>query len=382
VSFGQVVVARDEEEDVGRAVAGVSHQVEADAEVNALLLAFTAEPTEPQLHLAKFANPDLLWVGNRVSRRVVPVDSQQGQARPLLSFSDQGLNQGPVLDVDAASQRRPRDTCRRGREEVSGVNVERTGNRMPQQSQRDRQMSGEPARARSAICDSGVMAQGRPDCDGYVASLLDHRVLCTGKTYVDGEWLKRPDLRRAISSKGGRTVEGTRNASVTLVIVGDLPDSVTDPINRRSQNLVYAEEQRAKGNHICIVDESGISALLRGDEAPCLRSRAVGSGDIELSLPPPRKPSAPCLVPLKLVVAPRHDATGLELDLSGLDTGTAAHHGSFSSPSHPARAEHTSSTTPSSSPRISFSHDTERPGPQHSSPRGQPSVSPAPQGVR
>jgi len=30
-------------------------------------------------------------------------------------------------------------------------------------------------------------------------------------------------------------------------------------------------------------------------------------------------------VPLNLVGAPRHDPTGLELDLSGLDTGTAAH---------------------------------------------------------
>jgi len=37
-------------------------------------------------------------------------------------------------------------------------------------------MSGEPARTHSAICDSGVMAQGRPDCDGCVPSLLDQRV--------------------------------------------------------------------------------------------------------------------------------------------------------------------------------------------------------------
>jgi len=115
------------------------------------------------------------------------------------------------------------------------------------------------------------MAQGRPDCDGSVASLLDQRVLCTGKTYVDGEWLKRHDLHRAISREGGRPVEGTRNAKVTLLAVGDLPESVTDPVDHRSQNLVYAEEQRAKGNHVCIVDDNGITALLRGDEAPCLR---------------------------------------------------------------------------------------------------------------
>ena len=169
------------------------------------------------------------------------------------------------------------------------------------------------------------MAQGRPNCDGYIPSLLDQRVLCTGRTYVDGEWLKRPDLHSAISSVGGRPVKGTRNANVTLLVLGNLPDSVTDPVNHRSQNLLYAEAQRAKGNHVCIVDDSGISALLRGDEAPCLRSRAVGSGVIELSLPAPRRPSRPRLVPLNVVIAPRHDPTGLELDLSGLDAGTAAH---------------------------------------------------------
>jgi hypothetical protein len=181
-------------------------------------------------------------------------------------------------------------------------------------------------RASSPICDSGVMVPRRLECDGYVSSLLNQRVLCTGKTYVDGEWRKRPDLYRAIRGRGGWPVEGTRNANVTLLVVGDLPGFVTDPVNHRSQNLVYAEDQRLKGNHVCIVDDSGITALLRGDAAPCLRSRAVGPGLIELSLPIPRQPSRPRLVPLNLFDSPHHDPTGLELDLSGLDAGTAAHH--------------------------------------------------------
>lgn len=169
------------------------------------------------------------------------------------------------------------------------------------------------------------MAQLRPQCDGNVASLRRHLVICTGKTVVDGEWLKRPDLHRAISSRGGRPVVGTRNADVTLLVLGNLPQSVTDPVNHRSQNLLYVEEQRSHDNHVCIVDDSGISALLRGDEAPCLRSRNVGSGYIELSLPKPKDPPLPRLVPLNLVRAPQHNSTGLELDLSGLDAGTAAH---------------------------------------------------------
>lgn len=169
------------------------------------------------------------------------------------------------------------------------------------------------------------MAQGRPECDGRVPSLLNQRVLCTGTTYVDGERLLRTALHAAISDEGGVPVVGTRNADVTLLVLGDLPAAVTDPVDHRSKNLVYAEEQRAKGNHFCIIDDNGISALLRGESAPCLRSRAVGSGMVELSLPAPQEPPRPRLVPLSVFTAPRHDTTGLEVDLSGLDVGTAAH---------------------------------------------------------
>src|SRR5690606_26285720 len=47
--LGQVVVAGDEEEDVGGAVTGVGHQVEADAQVDALLFAVHTETAEPEL---------------------------------------------------------------------------------------------------------------------------------------------------------------------------------------------------------------------------------------------------------------------------------------------------------------------------------------------
>jgi hypothetical protein len=169
------------------------------------------------------------------------------------------------------------------------------------------------------------MAQIRPDCQGLVPSLRDQRVLCTGTTLVDGERTHRKVLHAAIREHGAQVVSGTRNSSITLLVVGDLPAGVTDPVNHRSQNLVYVEEQREQGNHVCIVDDNGISVLLRGDEARCLRSRAVGSGEIELSLPALPSPSAPRLVPLTVGTTATHDPTGLELDLSGLDAGTAAH---------------------------------------------------------
>lgn len=130
-----------------------------------------------------------------------------------------------------------------------------------------------------------MATQGRPACDGRVSSLTGQRLLCTGKTYIGGVWLKRLELHEAIRGEGGQPIEGTRNADITVLVVGDLPDSVTDPVHHRSQNLVYAEEQRTKGNHVCIVDDNGITALLNGREAPCLRSRVVSSGVVELSLP-------------------------------------------------------------------------------------------------
>lgn len=132
-------------------------------------------------------------------------------------------------------------------------------------------------------------------------------------------------LHAEIAGCGGRIVSGTRNSRITLLVLGDLPAAVTDPVNHRSQNLVYAEEQRVRGNHVCIVDDNGISALLRGESAQCLRSRVMSSGEIELSLPTQPSSSVPRLVALAVGTAPIHDPTGLELDLSGLDAGTAAH---------------------------------------------------------
>lgn len=169
------------------------------------------------------------------------------------------------------------------------------------------------------------MTLGRPDCGGLVPSLRGQQVSCTGKTYVDGEWMQRTALHAAISGRGGQVVSGTRNRNITLLVVGDLPNVVTDPVNHRSQNLVYAEQQRRQGNHVCIVDDSGITVLLRGGAARCLRSRAVDSGAVELSLPAPQLPSPPRLIPLTVGAAPSHEPTGLELDLSGLDAATAAH---------------------------------------------------------
>ena len=119
---------------------------------------------------------------------------------------------------------------------------------------------------------------GRAACEGKVESLNGQHVLFTGTTRIDGVHRTREQLSRDVSKRGAFPVQGTRNAKVTLLVIGQLhPDVVTDPINVRSQNAVYVDRQRASGNHICIVDDFGISSLLRGGAAPCLKRGSSGT---------------------------------------------------------------------------------------------------------
>lgn len=72
--------------------------------------------------------------------------------------------------------------------------------------------------------------------------------------------MKRDELLRRVRQRGGRPLAGTRNR-VTLLVLRELSEEVvTDPVNLRSQNAVFVDEERRRGNHICIVDDHGIAA--------------------------------------------------------------------------------------------------------------------------
>lgn len=125
---------------------------------------------------------------------------------------------------------------------------------------------------------------GRGECKGEVESLRGERVLFTGTTHVDGEHLTRDNLSHEVSDLGAIPIVGTRNRLVTVLVQGDLlRTNVTDPVLVRSQSAVFVDEQRIAGNHICIIDDYGISSLLRGGAATCLKSRVVRDGRVELT---------------------------------------------------------------------------------------------------
>ena len=102
--LGKVIVARDEEEDIGGVVPRMRNEVQPDPQVHALLLPIDAKATEAQLHLGQLADPLLLRIRYPVLCGVVPVDTEQREARNLLSLVDQRLYQRPILDMDAVAE--------------------------------------------------------------------------------------------------------------------------------------------------------------------------------------------------------------------------------------------------------------------------------------
>lgn len=165
----------------------------------------------------------------------------------------------------------------------------------------------------------------RPACDGTVASLHGQLIMLTGKTRINGRRTLRAEISPLLKDRGAEVLQdGTYNRRVTLLLLGELtPERVTDPVNGRSKKLVFVDKARADGHHICIVDDEGFSALLRGSPATCLKTRRIDGADaIEVS----RSPSDSLLgEPLRKRRAPSYAPVDLSLDLSALERGTAAH---------------------------------------------------------
>lgn len=85
-------------------------------------------------------------------------------------------------------------------------------------------------------------------------------------------------------------------------------------------NIHRRRKAAPDGNNMCIVDDKGITELLRGGQTVCLRSRQVTVDEVEMSSPatrPLQTPSESRFVALTIASALRHETTELELDLTG-----------------------------------------------------------------
>ncbi len=125
--LAQVVVAGDEIDDVDDPVAPVRREVEADPQVDTLLLALRRDAPEAQLHPRQHADRLLRGVRRTPAptARVIPVDPEQRHTAGLLGRGDEPRHEIGIGHDDAAAQRRARHARRRRGEQVADVDVER-----------------------------------------------------------------------------------------------------------------------------------------------------------------------------------------------------------------------------------------------------------------
>ena len=83
-------------------IAGVPDHVQADPQVDALLLAHDTDVPQPQLHLRQHGDLLMLRFCRAVLAGVIPVDPQHRQPSTLLDQRDQLRDQARVVDFDAA----------------------------------------------------------------------------------------------------------------------------------------------------------------------------------------------------------------------------------------------------------------------------------------
>ena len=162
------------------------------------------------------------------------------------------------------------------------------------------------------------------ECGGLVRTLRGENVLFTGKVFVDGEHMDRVHCGEHVVDHGGRWVP-RRSRAVTILVHGDLQAAnVIDLKRGYSRKLVFAERvMTEEGLHIHVIDSRGFEALLHRRPARCHRLRKQNSTmHAEAIVVDPHFGD-----PLTLHRETVHDTGvgGLDVDLSALDAGTAAH---------------------------------------------------------
>ena len=125
----------------------------------------------------------------------------------------------------------------------------------------------------------------RPRCTGTVASVRGHHVLLTGHVRRHGERVFRPEWKAQLETHGA-TAAADQSKSVSLCVFGELhPDVVADS-RGYSRRLVFAERERLRGHHVCVVAGDDLEALLHGLPAECVNLRLADDGATAYVLQP------------------------------------------------------------------------------------------------
>lgn len=160
------------------------------------------------------------------------------------------------------------------------------------------------------------------DCDGWVHQLEGQTATITGKLVISGRRVLQVDCERMVREHAA-TVNSDFSGRITLLVQGDLEaQHVTDEVRKYSRKLVKAQDARLAGRpHAHVVDADGLGNLLAGRPARCLELRGAGR-TVEIVR---ESWSGLFGAELKSRLVTDHQPTELELDLSALDAGTAAH---------------------------------------------------------
>lgn len=123
-----------------------------------------------------------------------------------------------------------------------------------------------------AVADGGAIITS-PDAEPstcMVNRVRGQTVAFTGKVYLRGEHVKRPELMQLARTCGARPKNDFSN-KIDLVVWGDLSGQTVKDVDREfSRKLLRAEETLGSHRrHVHVVDASGFEALMAGHSAVC-----------------------------------------------------------------------------------------------------------------
>ena len=157
----------------------------------------------------------------------------------------------------------------------------------------------------------------------WVTNFRDHVVAFTGKVLVDGDWVLREDCIRMVMTRGAREFKSDMSGKVTLLVHGDLASaSVTDKTRQYSKKLKLADQLRATGHTIFVIDADGFFDMCEGFPARNRQLRAASDLDV---LVLPQVGEGILGGPIRSFAPSLHSGAVRDRDLLGLDQGTAAH---------------------------------------------------------